>query len=88
MDSKEKKRIEREILERKEEMCKVRDTCADEYTRYIQLLLESENDPVRYEYYLQKIADLEPRTRETKESMRSMNRELARLNSKKLTERS
>jgi hypothetical protein len=72
----------RDLQGRKDEMCKIRDECAEEYTKYIQLLVENENNPELYEYYLKKIAEMEPFARNTKAKMREVNRELAKLNKK------
>ena len=63
-----------ELQARKATLCVYRDSLADLYNEYIQKLVEHENDPEEFERYRQLIEDLEPKTRETKEQMREINR--------------
>ena len=68
-----------QLQKAKETLCIERDRLADLYTNYIQQLLKYENEPEVYNEYIRKIEELEPETNQTKERMRELNREIAKV---------
>ncbi len=66
----------KEILQEKKLLCIKRDNLGNKYNELIELLIKYENNPDKYSFYVEKIKELEPPARETKENLRVLNRRL------------
>lgn len=64
------------LIDKKTELGKERDLCAELYNVWITKLHEFENVPEKYELYMKMINNMEPYGQMLKEEIREINREL------------
>lgn len=71
--------IPQEWIDRKAELGKERDLCAELYNVWITKLHDHENDPEKYELYMNMIQNMEPYGQMLKEEVRDINRQICEL---------
>lgn len=64
------------LVERKKELGKERDLCAELYNLWITKMHDYQNDPIKYKLYRGLIENMEPYAKGTKEEIREINRKI------------
>jgi len=68
-----------EIFEKKKQLHRERDLCAEIYNLWITKLHDYQDEPEKYEIYMKQIENLEPYTNTIKAQIRECNRQLCGL---------
>lgn len=67
------------LIKNKKELCRERDLCAELYNVWITKLHDFEDNPSKYEMYMNMINNLEPYGQMLKEGIREINRKICEI---------
>lgn len=68
-----------DVLNKKAELCKERDLCAELYNVWITKLHDFQDEKEKYDMYMKQIANLEPYSNTIKEEIRVCNRQICEI---------